>query len=314
MIGNKSAGQKILITGATGFIGSNIAKGLIKLGYDVFATFRTASSFDKCLEIKKNINWINTDTPDWKENIRSIKPDQLIHVAWKGIDFENRNDWEIQLSNFQMSRQFFDLAKEIEVKKVISFGSQAEYGLYNYPVNELTSTIPVDAYGTIKLLTSNYLRNLFVNTETEWYWIRVFSVFGEGDNPLWIIPSVISKLLQKEPVQLTSCEQKYNYLYINDFVNQLLSVVECYENKSGIYNLCNAESISLKELLIYIAKLMNVSTDLLQFGALPMRLTQNILITGDNRKFVDSFRRTGNEFFGLRDGLKRTINYQKKIS
>ena len=93
-----------------------------------------------------------------------------------------------------------------------------------------------------------------------------------------------------------------------------MSVVDCTENKSGIYNLCNSEPVSLSELLIFIAKLMNVSSDLLQFGALPMRSLQNVYISGDNTKFISSFDQIGSKLFGITDGLKRTINYHKKIS
>ncbi|MCX6325450.1 MAG: NAD(P)-dependent oxidoreductase [Bacteroidia bacterium] len=304
--------MKILLTGATGFIGSNIAKGLLENGYDVHATHRTSSSFEKCLQFKDKINWINTETCDWKEQIKSIKPDQLIHAAWGGIEAGNRNNWETQIYNFWLAKEFFDLAKKCGVKKIIAFGSQAEYGTYGLPVNEMTVPMPNDAYGATKTLTANYMRNLFENSATEWFWIRIFSVFGEGENPGWLIPSVISKLLKNESIRLTTCEQQYNYLYIEDFVNRLLSIVICKENKSGIYNLCNSESFVLKDLLIRIAELMNVSQDLLKFGEIPQRPGQNMFISGDNTKFINSFNVKANNPDGLNNGLRRTIGYYKK--
>ncbi len=301
--------MKILLTGATGFIGSNIAKKLLDCGYEVHATHRTSSSFEKCIEFAEAINWINTETVDWKEQIRAINPDQLIHVAWGGIEAENRNNWEMQLSNFWFSKEYLDLAKECGIKKVIAFGSQAEYGVYDFPVNETILPTPNDAYGSTKVLTANYLRNLFDNSTTEWYWIRVFSVFGEGENSNWLMPTVISKLINKEQIPLTSCEQRYNYLYIKDFLTQFLAVVECKENNSGIYNLCNKESISLKKLLVQIANLMDVSSNLLQFGKIPLRSGQNMLIAGDNSKFLNIF--PVNEEIGLTQGLINTIEYHK---
>ena len=84
--------MKILLTGATGFIGSNIAKILLDNDFEIYATYRSSSSFEKCIEFKEKLFWISTDTPEWKDQIRSIKPDQLIHVAWSGTDIENRNN------------------------------------------------------------------------------------------------------------------------------------------------------------------------------------------------------------------------------
>ena len=304
--------MKILLTGATGFIGSNIAKALLKKGHNVYATHRTTSSFEKCAPYKDKIHWINTDNSDWKEQIKDFMPDQVIHVAWGGIETEDRNNWELQIRNFWYSKELFDLVKACGVKKIIALGSQAEYGAYGFPVNETTAPMPNDAYGAVKTLTANYLRNVFEKTETEWYWVRIFSVFGEGENVAWLLPTVISKLLKKIPIPLTPCEQQYNYLYITDFLNQFISVVESFDNKSGIYNLCNSDPISLKDLLLQIANLMGASPQLLQFGVLPYRPGQNMLIAGDNTKFRDCFSFNHETHLGLINGLIKTIEYYKK--
>lgn len=300
----------ILLTGATGFIGSNIARELLDQKYNIFAICRNSSSFDKCADIKDKIIWINSDAPNWKEEIEKIKPEQLIHTAWGGIGAEDRNNWEFQIQNFWFSKELFDLVKECGVKKVIALGSQAEYGSQGFAVNELTAPKPDDAYGAAKTLTANYLRNLFENTETDWYWIRVFSVLGENENSNWLVPTVISKLLTHTPIQLTKCEQQYNYLYIKDFTKQLFSIVSCRENKSGIYNICDTKSVSLQKLLLKIAELMGASDQLLDFGAIPYREGQNMLIAGDNTKFKENF--PIDTPIGLTEGLIRTIKYHKK--
>lgn len=305
--------MKILLTGATGFIGSNIAKSLLKRGDVVYATHRTNSIFEKCILFKDNINWINTDISGWKDQIKSIQVEQLIHVAWEGIEAEHRNNWDIQIRNFWLSKEYFDLAKDCDIIKVIALGSQAEYGAYSFPVNETTLPVPYDAYGALKTLTANYLRNLFENTNTSWYWIRIFSVFGEGENSNWLLPTVISKLLKNESIPLTSCEQEYNYLYIEDFLKQFLAIVQCNQNKSGIYNLCNAKTISLKDLLLELADLMNASKNLLHFDSIPQRPGQNMLIAGDNSKFRNSFSKKNDVSFELTNGLIKTIEYHKKM-
>ena len=305
--------MRILLTGATGFIGSNIARRLVENGFEVYATFRNSSVFDKCIQFKEKINWINTETCNWKEQIKVLKPDQFIHVAWGGIEAKHRNNWDIQLRNFWYSKEYLDMAKEWGIKKIIAFGSQAEYGAYNYPVSETTVPMPNDAYGAVKTLTANYTRNLFENSNADWYWIRIFSLFGEGENSGWLIPSVISKLLKNEPIPLTLCEQRYNYLYIEDFLNLFMPVVHCAENASGIYNLCHSETITIKELLIQIANIIGASENLLQFGSIPYRSGQNMLIAGDNSKFRKCFSIKNESTCGLTKGLIKTIEYYKKM-
>ncbi len=303
--------MKILITGATGFIGSHISRKLVEKGYNVFATHRDSSSFEKCLRFKDKINWINISDSNWKEIVRKIEPDLIIHTAWEGIEALQRNNWEVQIRNFWFSKELFDLANECCIKKIIALGSQAEYGSHKFPVTEETLTSPEDAYGAVKTLTANYLRSLFSNTNVEWYWIRVFSVFGENENPAWLIPGVISQLLKKEPIKLTACEQQYNYLYIGDFVDQLHTVVESLENKSGVYNLCASQPIRLKDLLMQVVSILGLSQELLLFGALPYRKGQNMYIAGDNSKFQKMFRSNIIEE-NMTEGLLNTIKHYKE--
>lgn len=305
--------MKILLTGATGFLGSNIASSLIKSGHQVIATHRNNSSFDKCAEFKNNIYWINTELANWEKAISETKPDQLIHVAWNGIKANERNSWDKQIQNFWMSKEYFDLAKACEIKKIIAFGSQAEYGVCSYPANEETAPEPLDAYGAVKTLTANYLRNSFQNTKVQWYWIRIFSVFGENENPEWLIPTIIKKLLKHEAIGLTPCEQFYNYLYTDDFIQQFRTLLNCTENKSGIYNLCNTQSIKLKDLLLKITELIDVPESLLHFGAISYRPNQNMMITGSPSKFINSFlSRNEDSFSDLSEGLRKTIEYYKQ--
>jgi nucleoside-diphosphate-sugar epimerase len=306
--------MRIIITGVTGFLGSNIAKGLIKEGNTIFATHRSSSTFEKCVPFISEINWINIDENDWKDQFRAIKADQLIHAAWDGIGIDKRNNWEMQLKNFYLSKEYFDLAKESGIRKVIAIGSQAEYGSNDFSVNENTPERPNDAYGAVKTLTANYLRNLFERTLTQWYWIRVFSIFGEGENPDWLFPYVISNLLKNKAVKLTLCEQKYNYLYIDDFLNHLFPIVQSNVNKSGIYNICDDESITISKILEQVSDLMDVPRKLLQFGFLPYRHGQNMMIDGDNSKIKNTFSIDSQSFTGITNGLIKTIEYYKKLN
>tara|TARA_R110000787_G_scaffold35490_1_gene91125 strand:- start:1017 stop:1931 length:915 start_codon:yes stop_codon:yes gene_type:complete len=303
--------MKVLITGATGFLGSSIAERLLSLQYEVYATCRNTSDLKKVTEFKKKINWINTDVNGWEQIIRLNNIDQLIHVAWAGIGANDRNDWDLQIKNFYLSKVFFDLAKEFNFKKVIALGSQAEYGSYDLPTNELTIPKPNDAYGAVKVLTCDYLRNLFNETDIEWYWVRVYSVFGGAENAEWLIPSVTLKLLKKEPILLTNCEQKYNYLYIDDFLDYLSYVITSHKNKSGIYNICNKHPVILKDLLCKIAKLLDRSEEYLRFGRVPYRDKQSMFISGDNSKFIDCFSVKEKSENMLDIALMKTINNYK---
>lgn len=311
MTGNNK-NLKVWVTGATGFIGSNIAKHLINQGHSVIATHRNSSNFEKCDDFADCIEWINTDRHDWEAGIQNSQPNVLIHAAWGGIDTSQRNNWEVQLQNFNLTQLYFDLAKIAGVRKIIALGSQAEYGMKGHATKEEEELIPQDAYGSIKILASNYLRSNFNDSETAWYWIRIYSLFGENENPEWLIPSVATRLLKKETINLTACDQVYNYLYIGDFLRQLDQIIHDKNKQSGIYNICNSESIQLKDLLRKTCNAAGVDEQLLNFGALPYRPNQNMMMMGDNSKFLKTFEINDTGQLGIEAGLKRTINHHKQ--
>jgi nucleoside-diphosphate-sugar epimerase len=304
MTGNKM--NTVLITGATGFIGSNIAKSLTDKGYKVFATHRNNSSFYRCKDFKNLVHWINVENLDWKEENADIQIDLLIHTAWQGVSAGDRDNWKIQLSNFKFSKDIFEFAKSVNVKKIISLGSQAEYGIYNKKVDEEFTPVPVDAYGSVKLFTLYFLRNFATKEKVEWYWIRVFSVFGTNENKNWLLPSVILNLLQGKPVELTEGNQKYDFLHSDEFINNFSEIIKCDTNNSGIFNLCSGNATEIRDLLIKLTKFIPNTEQLLNFGTLPYRKNQNMFIVGDNQKFENTF---GSIHLDTMDSnLQKTIN------
>ncbi|MDD2576909.1 MAG: NAD(P)-dependent oxidoreductase [Bacteroidales bacterium] len=298
--------MNILITGATGFLGSNIAKSLIDSGYEIIATYRDTSTFEKIEDYKDRINWIKSESDSIINTIRKSKTDILIHTAWSGIDAESRNNWDIQLKNFSYSKKLIEDSIDAGIKKIIVLGSQAEYGIKGFKVTEETMPEPIDAYGAVKLTLLYFFKQLCEKEKIEWYWVRVFSVFGRNENPSWLIPNVISHLQNGEKILLTEGEQEYNYLYVEDFLDKIKRIVEETQNLSGIYNICNENTVQLKKILTTLSNIMGVSEHLLEFGTLPYREGQNMIISGSCKKFRETFHFDKPDL-ELKDALQKTI-------
>lgn len=281
--------MKILITGATGFIGSNICESLVNEGHTVYATCRDSSVFDKCINFKDKIFWINQDKEDWQDKTLFPEIDALIHCAWTGVSAVDRDNWDIQLTNFDYSRSLFAFAKRLRVKKIIVLGSQAEYGAYSYKVAETHETKPQQAYGAVKLLILHYLRLFAEELNIEWYWLRVFAVIGKNENSNWLIPYIAGRLKHDESVQLTLGLQKYDYLFTSEFVEKFKKILIHSHNCSGVYNICSGREIEIASFLKQICENLGKSTRLLKFGAIPYREKQNMYMVGDPEKFEKTF-------------------------
>jgi nucleoside-diphosphate-sugar epimerase len=302
--------MKILITGATGFIGSHICKELINKNHTVYAICRNSSNFDKCSSFTDKIIWVNQDkNNDLNELIKIPNIDVLIHAAWSGINPKDRNNWDIQLENFRYSKSIIELAIQLNIKKIICLGSQSEYGIYNYKVTENHIPSPIDAYGCIKLLTLHYLQNVAAKYHLTWYWLRIFSILGENDNQNWLLPQVIKRLINNEEIKLTKGEQYYDYLYIDDFIKCLDKIVNDKLNKSGIYNVCSGRPVKIKQLLLVVAQQLGKTPQFLKFGAIPYRENQNMFMVGSPDKCQSTFGKC--EFEPIEDSIKKIIYFYK---
>jgi len=292
--------MRIFITGATGFLGYHLACICLKKGHQVACLKRKNSHSLFDLETEQKIKWITLGQPNWKEDLRLFEPEVLIHAAWGGVSAEGRNNASIQHANVLMTQEILQLAP---YRQVIMLGSQDEYGRIDSCIDESYPLGALSEYAKAKISCCQILEEYGRKSGAEWQWIRIFSIYGEKQKTRWLIPSVISKCINREKtMQTTAGEQIYSYLYSTDFAEAVESIVGT-TGKSGIYNLSSARTIALKDLFSLIRNLTGANIDFQ--ASLPYRENQSMKILGNSDKFVHTFGPF--EHTSLEDGLEKTI-------
>jgi nucleoside-diphosphate-sugar epimerase len=279
--------NKVLLTGATGFLGSHIAKGLIEKGYTVLATYRSNSDFWRCDSFSNRVYWLNTDQDNWLQEAIKLKPEVIIHSAWSGVLADTRMDWQKQLTNLSLVSSLLTIAEQSQSEIFIGLGSQAEYGIFDGKISEQAPANPVTGYGVTKLMAYELIRGFFnsnTTLSTRWYWLRVFSCIGEHEDVEWLIPSMIQKLRSVESIELTEGEQRSAYLVVSDFVRFILALIASMA-ESGIYNMSSIQTRSVKEIVNLLKQFLR-SESQLNFGSIPYRPNQPMNIQGDMTKFT----------------------------
>jgi nucleoside-diphosphate-sugar epimerase len=302
--------KTILLTGGTGFLGSHIAEELINQGYKVVALKRSTSNLWRCNSFRDQIQWIECDNLAEAElEIRNCNPDILIHAAWIGVKATDRDNWNEQEKNLSFLVSLLEIVKKTNISKIIALGSQAEYGNFEGSVNENDACNPTSAYGANKVCASVIIKSFAELNKLGWYWIRIFSVFGPREESNWLIPATINNLLEKKEINLTPCEQRYDYLFTKDFATGIMSVVKNTSNISGIYNMSSGQSIKLKDLLSYLENKLSPKQKLLQIGATPYRPHQVMHMEGNSDCFFQSFKFQPE--YSINEGLEETLSYYK---
>lgn len=240
--------MKVIVTGATGFIGRYLVDELLKKNCEVVAVIRPNSKNRCFLPEHQNLYIVELDMECYRDlsSVITGSYDVMYLCSWNGVRGTDRNDIELQKKNYAYSIDAIEQAIAIGCKKIIFLGSQAEYGKSVDVVDENCICRPIDEYGRWKYQLGKTAEDICRRHSIDFFHIRIFSLYGIGDYHKAMIPSTIDKLLNYECVNLSSCEQYWNYLYIGDAANVLAKfAVESFP--SGVYNLASSDTKKLKE-------------------------------------------------------------------
>jgi len=297
--------NRVLITGISGFLGSQIAQKLCDEGFELIALKRETSDLSRCSEFLANVNWINI-SENWEQKVIELNPQIIIHSAWEGVGAQERDNWQVQTHNLQFTLKLLSIAKEVNVKKFISFGSQAEYGYFSGVIDENYIIEPKSAYGLSKHLCSQTIKVFCELNNIDWYWLRLFSFFGEKESSNWFIPTLIKNISDNKPMDMTPGEQRYAYMYIEDLSEIICNLIKS-SAISGIYNLSSKNSVSLKEIVKKIINIIKPLKPQVNFGAIPYRDNQPMLIQGEVSKLEGQIGEFNETSFDI--NLTKVVEY-----
>ncbi|MBT5400431.1 NAD(P)-dependent oxidoreductase [bacterium] len=289
--------MKILLTGGTGFLGSNILRRLLGLGHELFCIKRETSSLERVKIFKHKIKWFNVETSDFDEIISSYKIEGIIHCA---TDY---------------GRKQFNPIQTIETNLILPLKLLHAAANNNVLVFINTDTVldkRVDTYSLSKRQFSEWLEKysndiLTINVALEHF-------YGPFDNDSKFVTYVIRKMLGNEDsIDFTLGLQKRNFVYIEDVIDAfivLLNNINKLDNSFHNFEVGTEDSVSIKDFVGLVKKLCNNNTTDLNFGAINYRENEvmNTNTNTDKLKSLGWFPR-----FSLEDGLKNTIDLEKKL-
>ena len=258
--------MKIVVTGASGFLGSWICR-VLALNHEVIALVRPTSEVYRLSGIRK-VSVVPRETPQWSDFIGEAKPDVLILAGWWGVGNQDRNH-QRQFENIDAIKQLAFAARESGVKTVIGVGSQAELGPIENTITEDLPDNPTTKYGMAKVQAREALEEIFKDSKTRFVWMRIFSTYGPLDTGAWLIPQTVDSLSRGKSMDLTKGEQEWSYLHAYDLARAFEAVVG-NPSATGTVNVGNPQTIILKDAVTKIAQILGAE-ELLNFGAVAYR-------------------------------------------
>ena len=245
--------KTVLVTGADGFVGRNLIKKLIERGVFVYAIIHPNARF--CFEGNKRVKTIRCDLiegcKDYSAFDRPI--DAMYHFAWAGVKPEERDEVEIQLKNIEISMNCMKLAAATKTKKIIFPGSTNEYLYYGKPIDKYATPSPNNFYGATKVALRYMCSEYASNNGITFVYAIVAGIYSPDRQDNNIITYTINSLLEGVAPSLTTCEQIWDYVYIDDVIEALI----CLGDKGkdgGVYPIGHGDNWQLKNYIEIIKK------------------------------------------------------------
>lgn len=240
--------MKLLVTGATGFIGNHLVAQALRQGHEITVIARDKSAVLKA-EWGNQVAIIEADIEQsamqWPDSIASH--DALIHLAWSGLsNYQDSVHLDLVLP---VHRRFLMSMIEAGIKHILVTGTCLEYGKQEGQLEESMQVFPDNPYAQAKNQLRQWLESMQKQFSFSLQWCRLFYMYGPGQNPKSLLSQLEKAIENGDPVfNMSGGEQLRDYLPVEVVAQYLLKILE-RQDFNGILNICSGQPITILDLV-----------------------------------------------------------------
>jgi nucleoside-diphosphate-sugar epimerase len=274
--------MKILVTGATGFVGQHVINELLKYDHRIIAAVRNKKSVRNIPDTIKIIE-LDLDKLEVTKNYFSEfrNPDLLIHLAWQGLP-NYKASFHVE-KNLPAHSAFLKNMVENGLQNLVVTGTCFEYGIKDGCLSEDMESDPQNSYAIAKDQLRKFLEDLQHENHFTLKWIRLFYMYGKGQNPNSLLSQLESALQRGETnFNMSGGEQLRDYLSIETVAEYILKIA--LQNKiNGILNCCSGVPVKVKTFVENYLEKNNKKINL-NLGYYPYPDYEAMAFWGDDKK------------------------------
>jgi nucleoside-diphosphate-sugar epimerase len=296
---------RVLVTGASGFVGLPVIAELASRGEEVHALSTRSSSLPSTLGVR----WHRGDLGDERAVealIDEVAPERLVHLAWY---VEHGRFWSAPENVLWVERSLRLLRAFLRAggRRVVMLGTCAEYdwSAAEGPIEEMTSPLePAGLYGAAKDGLRRVAQAYAEQEGLELAWGRLFFLYGPREDPGRLVAAVIRSLLAGDTVETTSGRQRRDFLHVDDVAGAVVALLD--SAVCGPVNIASGQATAVGEIVDRIAHVVG-RPELVRRGALPDRRDEPPLLLADVTRLRDEVGYRPR--WALADGLADAIRW-----
>lgn len=293
---------RVLLTGATGFIGSHCIAPLLARGFEVVATCR-----NRAPAAAAGVRWIRADLLDPAGRAAALaeaRPSHLLHLAWyvePGAMINHADNVAWAAASIDLVRRFHEQGGT----RVAVGGSCYEYDWrFGYCTEGLTPCRPDTLYGAAKHGLAEILLGYCAATGLSGAWGRMFFLYGPNENPKRLVPAVILALLRGEEARSSHGLQIRDYMHVQDVADGMVALLA--SGARGAFNIASGRATTIRTIVEMLGEI-TTRPELLRIGAIPARANDAPLVVGDTALALREFGWQAR--IPLEEGLRATVDW-----
>ena len=281
--------MKAVITGANGFVGRHIVNELIKRSVEVIAIDINTNYLPT--EWIGKVEYLQMDIFNEYEyeKLVNYKADIFFHFAWVATSGNMRGDIDLQLNNVKYSCKLM------------------EYEAMEYIIQDSSTPSPGMVYSTAKLTADFMLKILAGKSNIEYINALISNIYGAGENSLRFVNTILRKMIANEAIELTHCQQMYDFIYVTDAAKAIVEV-GLNGRTMNTYYIGNKKQYPLKCFVEEMLKITGSKSELL-YGKMPYNNTLLTYEEFDTSKVSNELNVTFEYTF--KQGIETTIEWLK---
>jgi nucleoside-diphosphate-sugar epimerase len=309
--------NKVLITGATGFIGSHLTQRLISEGFEVGILKRENSDVWRIKTLLDKIVVYDVDLRDTQEVSKAVshfRSDAIFHLAtYYAVDHRPQEVSLMVDTNVLGTLNLLEASKESAVKLFVNTSSCFVYNESENKLRENDDLNPLNLYALTKIQAEQACTFYAEKYGLKAITFRIFPPYGPADHERRLIPYVIKSLFEGERLKMTTGEQRWDFVYVGDIIEAYLKILNMPDlpTKYEIFNIGTGNAVSVREVVTRIKAIMGGELEP-EWGANPHRKNEVWFTCADIGK-TESFLRWKPKIQILDTGLEFTVDWYKHL-
>ena len=279
--------MRVLVTGASGFLGAHVAAALSTSGHDVIGTSRNPDGSPRIGRLLEFAAFramkFDLRHDDAALLVGAVRPDAIVHCAAYGVDYREQDPIAASETNVTATVRLWSAAHLHGVPTFVHIGTCYEFGSAATALSETAALQPTGIYGCTKAAASLILRHLGREASPRLVVMRPFYMYGPGDGAHKLVPQVMRAIASGSDLELTAGDEVRDVLFVRDVAARIagVAVLDPARIPAGSeFNVCSGVGIKVRTLVESIAEVIGRPCNL-RFGARPSRVDTPSHVVGD---------------------------------